>query len=143
MTNEQAKQEAIKKAYGEKWNRLDFRIKRHLLNVSHWMDMSRMGLYPIDLGYSDIEVEVDCEFWRPIELKGIEDNNGWIRIEPDGSNLPAKKDDDYLHSEKRDYKFIYKIGNRIEVVYYNGNKEHFIRNYTHYKPIEKELLPIY
>ncbi|WP_418124280.1 hypothetical protein ACNFU2_06570 [Chryseobacterium sp. PTM-20240506] len=41
-----------------------------------------MNLSPKDLGFDEVtECEVHCEFWRPIQLKGIENNNEWIKIE--------------------------------------------------------------
>lgn len=78
------KQEKIKEAFGDSWNLLTHSMQQHILNVHHWVDRSRnrMNLSPKDLGFDEgTECEVHCEFWRPIALKGIEDNNGWIKIE--------------------------------------------------------------
>lgn len=78
------KEQKIKESFGESWNLLTYSMQQHILTVHHWVDRSRnrMDLSPKDLGFDeDTECEVHCEFWRPIQLKGIEDNNGWTKIE--------------------------------------------------------------
>lgn len=67
-------------------------------------------------------------------LIGIEDNNGWILIEPDGSNLPAKND------------FVrwLDLANGLTDNLVMGNcKRYFMETFTHYKPVEIEKLPLY
>ncbi|WP_300685497.1 hypothetical protein [Chryseobacterium sp.] len=78
------KQQKIQEAFGKSWNLLSPSMQEHILHVHHWVDRSRnrMNLYPKDLGFDESkECEVYCEFWRPIQLRGIEDNNGWVKIE--------------------------------------------------------------
>ena len=66
----------------------------------------------------------------PSSIKGIETNNGWIKIESEEQRFP---DED------------------LWICNFNGNEQPFIHNaydfipekYTHYQPIEKPELPIY
>lgn len=99
MTNEEAKQQAIIKAFGDKWEMFTNEYQKHLLTRKHWVDMSipygalRQPNYyrnptQTAMGVDPMKCDAKHEFWRPIELKGLETNNGWTRIEPDGSNLP-------------------------------------------------------
>lgn len=142
-TNENAKKEAIKKSYGEKWHELPNSVKYHLLNVSNgFIDISTMGCFAEDLGYENEDIERNCEFWRPLKLKGIENNNGWIRIEPDGSNLPKNEG-----SYKTGY--FDGGGNFCKDNGLCGIKHLLYRFYersfkiTHYKTIDPVLPPIY
>ena len=122
MTNLEAKQEAIKKAYGENYIHAD---------INGWI---RFGMYvPTDLGienYDDIN-----GFWRCKSLQGIENNKGWIRIE--------SKDD--LPKEEGNY-FIVRNNNEVGTSYFIPNNDFSVmdwRDITHYQPIEKPKLPIY
>lgn len=130
-TNEEAKQEAIKKAYGEHWDK-----------VKHCIDGD--GYFHIDevedtgLDYDTLDRKGSSRF-RPNSLSGIENNQGWIRIEPDGSNLPTKKGS-YKCVKSED-------GLIIEMNFYPDDKKWYyglkLMKPSHYKPIEKELPPIY
>ena len=122
MKNLEAKQEAIKKAYGENYIHAD---------INGWI---RFGMYvPTDLGienYDDID-----GFWRCKSLQGIENNKGWIRIE--------SKDD--LPKEEGNY-FIVRSNNEVGTSYFIPNNDFSVidwRYITHYQPIEKPKLPIY
>ena len=122
MKNLEAKQEAIKKAYGENYIHAD---------INGWI---RFGMYvPTDLGienYDDID-----GFWRCKSLQGIENNKGWIRIE--------SKDD--LPKEEG-YYFIVRSNNEVGASYFIPNNDFSVidwRYITHYQPIEKPKLPIY
>ena len=122
MKNLEAKQEAIKKAYGESYIHAD---------INGWI---RFGMYvPTDLGIENYD-EIDG-FWRCKSLQGIENNKGWIRIE--------SKDD--LPKEEGNY-FIVRSNNEVGTSYFIPNNDFSAidwRNITHYQPIEKPKLPIY
>ena len=122
MTNLEAKQEAIKKAYGENYIHAD---------INGWI---RFGMYvPTDLGIENYD-EIDG-FWRCKSLQGIENNKGWIRIE--------SKDD--LPKEEGNY-FIVRSNNEVGTSYFIPNNDFSVmdwRDITHYQPIEKPKLPIY
>lgn len=163
MTNEQAKQEAIKKSVNDYYDNYPL-VKPYVQGN---------GYFPITNGYiSNLNDDVKAFYksldgvdylqaedhekynshFRPKELSkiiaNVETNNGWIRIEPDGSNLPKKDIDCHI--------IIKSSGNvRVTRFYLKNFKgwnnvftsDHVIgvgwENVTHYKPIEKELLPIY
>ena len=81
MTNLEAKQEAIKKAYGEYWE-----LVKDLVRTDGSLSE------PVWIG-SDIDIDYDdfsTGYFRPKSLKGIENNNGWIRIESE-ADLPEKE----------------------------------------------------
>ena len=122
MTNLEAKQEAIKKAYGENYIHADIN------------GCIRFGMYvPTDLGIENYD-EIDG-FWRCKSLQGIENNKGWIRIE--------SKDD--LPKEEGNY-FIVRSNNEVGTSYFIPNNDFSAidwRDITHYQPIEKPKLPIY
>lgn len=122
MTNLEAKQEAIKKAYGEYFIHADKNgWIRHLMYC------------PSDLGIENYD-EMDG-FWRCKSLQGIEDNNGWSVI----PNIHDKE------IEKGQYWVMYPNG-FIEVAYYDSTMESYKfwkLNFTYYQPIEKPLKPIY
>ena len=115
MTALNAKQEAIKKAYGEYYIHSD---------INGWM---RFGMYcPTDLGIENYD-DMDG-FWRCKSLQGIENNNGWIRIESE-ADLP--KEGNY---------FVAKNKTVIETSYFMPDNDFSLiewRNITHYQPIEK------
>ncbi|MHA7822490.1 hypothetical protein ACVVIH_06980 [Chryseobacterium arthrosphaerae] len=84
------KEQKIQEAFGKSWSLLSPSMQQHILKVHHWVDRSRnrMNLSPKDLGFDEeTECEIHCEFWRPKSLSGIENNNGWIKIESE-SDLP-------------------------------------------------------
>jgi len=126
-----AKQEAIKKAYGE-----HFETVKTFIDENGWMFTID---FPTQNNSIDIEFHKNGYSLRPISLSNIEFNNGWTRIEPDGSNLPEKDGN---------YKIMTDIGMLNESFPFLRDVEHNYTSWTdggitHYKPIEKELLPIY
>jgi len=153
MTNEEAKQEAIKKAYGDNYELCK-------PDENGWIYHKIIGHgkktfnHPHNFGYADnrtiIETCLDHSNpgnykWRLRSISFIEDNNSWIRIEPDGSNLPATSPQLYnvyydgslnsFSKKETDFKFPYSCI-KIGIM-------HKQRLITHYKPITPELKPIY
>ena len=129
MTNLEAKQEAIKKAYGEYWEN----VKDYVDNDG-WIDNSIPKFTFGQLKNLDLEYKNDV-FFRPKSLQGIENNKGWIRIE--------SKDD--LPKEEGNY-FIVRNNNEVGTSYFIPNNDFSVidwRDITHYQPIEKPKLPIY
>ncbi|GGG97489.1 hypothetical protein [Pedobacter zeae] len=128
MTNEQAKQEAIKKAYGDHYG--IFKPNENGIG-------SAIG--GIDENKYETISSGFVNTYRPKVLRGIETNNGWIRIEPDGSNLPGNM------STSR-FKIYYDL---IDNQYHESFDALGVRNMfrqhccTHYKPFQPELKPIY
>ena len=126
MTNLEAKQEAIKKAYGEYYIHSD---------INGWM---RFGMYcPTDLGIENYD-EMDG-FWRCKSLQGIENNNGWIRIESE-ADLPKEG---MHHSILLDSECINGYRNYDVIVFYEVSSRYRKKEISHYQPIEKPKPPIY
>jgi hypothetical protein len=97
----------------------------------------------LDDPYGNIEweiLEADLIKWRPISLKGIENNNGWINIESE-SDLPKEYDfyDACCFNEK--------FKNDVPMFY--GCNLPDLRNYfdeeliTHYRPAIKHEYPLF
>lgn len=133
------KEQKIQEAFGESWNLLSHSMQQHILNVHHWVDRSRnrMNLSPKDLNFDEsTECEVHCEFWRPIQLKGIENNNGWIKIENE-KDFPTKDDSDY---------WIIKNG-KVQMFHWAKgetlNSVVWLSIISHYQPIDQPKPPIY
>lgn len=89
MTNEEAKQQAIKNAYGQYYDM----FKEYIDENGY---VAQKSLFFPSLGIShDFEIQVKGfepkgeTKWRPKQLQGIEDNNGWIRIESE-NDLPKE-----------------------------------------------------
>lgn len=145
MTNEQAKQEAIKKAYGECYGLIVKDLDEYNKDTTTWAietflkvgeayynflsEKTKLSLQDKDFTVIQSYVVLD-------ELKNIRGNNGWIRIEPDGGNLPDIHID-FIWLRKSD-------GVTKDKFHINGHSKHDVLNcYSHYKPIKEELKPIY
>lgn len=128
MINEELKQEAIKKAYG-------FGYRGDKINELGWFIMKNTESdKPNHNGFSDCDVDIAAFAWRPKSLRGLETNNGWIKIEQDGSNLP-----------KFGY---YWVKNSENGEMYNSTidpnrREAMVEYFSHYQPIIKPEPPIY
>ena len=129
MTNLEAKQEAIKKAYGEYFIHAD---------INGWI---KFGMYcPSDLGIEDYDEIVDTiGIWRCKSLQGIENNNGWIKIESE-ADLPKEG---MHHSILLDSDCINGYRNYDVIVFYEVNSRYRKKEISHYKPIEKSKVPIF
>jgi len=155
MTNEEAKQEAIKKAYGKSYT-----MCKPFIDQNGWCvvfkdsDEKFKGIAGNQTHFEENEIEGGiCTHsihgkgisFKPKSLGDLECNNGWIRIEPDGSNLPATSPQLYnvyydgslnsFSKKETDFKFPYSCI-KIGIM-------HKQRLITHYKPITPELRPIY
>lgn len=120
------KQEVIKQAYGEHWGKVKTRV-----DENGWC-----FIYYEEIGINIFGTEYEFkEFsqWRPISLKGIETNNGWIKIES-GNDI---QDGDYWMLEHDGT-----ISPCFEIDQ-DSQKNNLHKYYTHYQPIVKPLPPIY
>ncbi len=119
------KEEKIKEAYGEFWE-----------TVKYYVDDDGWACYPNvqshDYNFGELEFKRDCTFLRPISLQGIEDNNGWIKIESE-SDLPKDDCDVYCN-----------VAGVICIKRFQLNMTlWWLRYVTHYQPIQKPQQPIY
>lgn len=125
-----AKEDKIKKAYGDIYD----------WDENGWLiygcdEANEFGYEPF--GEYETRNHVDGIYeWRPKSLQGIENNNGWIKIESE-KDLP--KEDCNCH-------IIYKNGimsiDKYFVKHKNFNTNHFF-HIEYYQPIQKPSLPIY
>jgi len=135
MTNEQLKQQAIQEAYGEYYK--------------HWKsDINDNGELLTDLPIPN-QMRQDLKLRSfstvlhiPSLLIGIKDNNGWIRISEDGSNLPADEGKYFVYSTV-DWHPFYRMdvfcGRLSNAVHHVTGKPIF----THYRPVVEHPKPVY
>jgi hypothetical protein len=123
------KQEKIREAYGE-----HFETVKDYVDENGWCNayFSGAGLFQHDVIFKKGLIEK----WRPKSLAGIEDNNGWIKIESDNFPKLANK-----MSEIENY-FVLTNENEIQIAP-NINFWYWRIHYTHYQPIFKPKKPIY
>jgi hypothetical protein len=123
------KQEVIKKAYGEYWELVKDLVRPDgSLSEAVWMG-SGMEMIP----YQDYSTG----YLRPLSLVGIENNNGWVKIESE-EDLPKKSGD---------YWVILNDGRISQYSSYDHEdilcKGYMRQQMTHYQPIQKPKPPIY
>ncbi len=130
-----SKQEAIQKAYGEHWETIKLYV-----DENGWLNGNSQSN---ENGYIWNQMYDICEIGhnkiRPKSLSGIENNNGWIKIESE-DDLPKETDT---------YFFIGRITCKIMKDYFtadskvNGFNNCQFNLYSHYQPIQKPKPPIY
>lgn len=131
-----AKQEAIKKAYGEFWET----VKDHV-DENGWINCKDIdyfkdcGFMRDQVHYIDNGREWDnfkIIFWRIPSLQGIENNNGWIRI-----------DDFVKYTDEKFWIFNSHTNDLYQGQLFDDDMFPINRYATHYQPIQKPKLPIY
>ena len=122
------KQEKIQEAYGKYWEQV-----KDYVDENGWC-------YAFFTLKTYFKTDFTSEKWRPKSLIGIEDNNGWIKIE----NVNDVSDLEYGVSEV--YALKPNIINSVSgsIVRNDEITELFEEGWiTHYKPIKKSVSPIY
>lgn len=130
MENKTPKEIAVEKVYGDKYD----------WDENGWLYYSvdehgESGYEPF--GEYDKRNEIDGSFeWRPISLRGLEDNNGWFilptkKILPYGYYWVRVKQPTTLVEDE----FIFHLKDGVGIIPYAYA--------THYQPIEKPQPPIY
>lgn len=121
------KEEKIKEAYGEYW-----KYVKNIENIKSngsFEFKGRVEDYNFNGEFKIIWIGVNFFIAIPFDLQGIENNNGWIKIESEG----------YLPKEELDYFILYKN----EVHYFFGRICDLNECTTHYQKIIKPKPPIY
>lgn len=122
------KEEKIKEAYGKYYPQLKDAIDENGWS-SNWNHFASVET----ILFAKEDIEKSKGKWRLKSLQGIEDNNGWVKIESE-DDLPKESGDYYvIHSGSINY-------------YPMAEKELFIKwigVYSHYQPITKPQPPIY
>lgn len=134
------KQERIKDAYGEYWDRV-----KGFVDKNGWTEYPKLGSSKllIDFG-GEYGAMPDQFFCRPSSLKGIEDNNGWIKIESE-KDLPKQDVDVHLMLSLFNGKhgLFYTIGlwdNELKAFFSGRSK---LTKVTHYQPIQRPEFPLF
>ena len=138
------KQETIAKAYGEHWETVkDFVDENGLIRYDNYKYF-KLFLFDRMVAYDSKGV-----FWIPKSLKGIENNNGWIKIESE-ADLP--KDDEFKFNETF---LVYYCCKGCSNMIFKGSIDKYTLKFrditnklekekvTHYQPIVKPEPPIY
>lgn len=124
------KEEVIKEAYIEYWEQLSDSAKFHALNNNGWLHYNHILFANGTL--LDC-IEMDClsniDTFRPKSLQGIENNNGWIRIESE-ANLP--KETGYYHVINKKGKYF-----RKRYLKHMDSQNEKWKQVTYYQPIIK------
>ena len=143
------KQEKIQEAYGQHWETVKEFVDDNGW-IRHYLGTPLIFLqYHADNKYlfdNKVENKPDMflVFIRPKSLLGIEDNNGWIKIESE-ADLPKESYGKYhVFTKEPIYSDEPKSQNIEEFWGDDKNKtDWWIKNITHYQPIIKPLTPIY
>ena len=136
-----AKEQKIKEAYGEHWESMkEFVDENGWLMSSTFLKTNSRLYREIGKVFRNIKTEFKKNSfdYRPKQLSGIENNNGWISMEGEITNI--------LPTEKGDYFGLYPDGT-ISCFFFNPeddfDRELFLTELTHYQPIIKPNPPIY
>lgn len=147
------KQQAIKKAYGDKYDTLKDQI-----DENGWVEH-----YPGKEGHPNWrdllkdEYELQCieglpDYWRPASLNGLEDNRGWVSVK---DRLPENVDPDRERWIDIEYWIHTKHGGIFTANWdpdkKNGEHEWFVSDWnsipvdevTHWQPVVRPEPPIY
>ncbi|KUY20877.1 Uncharacterised protein [Elizabethkingia miricola] len=132
---ETPKEQAIKAAYGELYDKYKNRI-----NENGWFNAEDPKKHkPNHLGFIIGDVEIlSSLYWRPKVLNGIETNNSWTRIE--------SEEDNPKESGKYWVILSHYSGKKSPVTqecYYIGKGWDSFLDVTHYQPIETPKPPIF
>lgn len=125
------KQEKIKEVYGNL-----FETHSHLIDPEGWLNNGNENDY-LTMGETNFLGDCDFKkdiFFRPKSLQGIEDNNGWIKIESE-KDLPAHGYYEVilLNSGKQSRAI---LDNEFYIIFQ-------MKRYSHYQPIVEFKKPIY
>ncbi|OPC51499.1 hypothetical protein BAY06_03995 [Elizabethkingia anophelis] len=142
---ETPKEQAIKAAYGEHWGKV-----KDYVNENGWCDFKAVfgdigngkGLEGIELETVDNYDPKYCYWKRPKSLSGIENNNGWTRIESE-EDLPK---DDYFGD-------LFEVGFLDESGFFHHERKRCSfkslkwmyekKLITHYQPVQVPKPPIF
>lgn len=126
------KEEKIKEAWGEYYNEIEF-----YLTESGFMPY----VYDVRMIRNENKIEFEhlpnnANLFRPKSLKGIENNNGWVKIESE-NDLPKENEQHYWTITENNPDIKERYFNKFFNEYKGEGKV------THYQPIEKQKPPIY
>lgn len=124
-------QQVIQEAYGEYWELFSTEEQDLILKNKGWVSKFNHPLHWEMEKFYEIETLAYGvgTSWRPKSLQGIENNNGWIKIE---------SEEQYDKLENGSYHWY-----NIEKDVYDDGDLMSYGVFTHYQPIEKPKPPIH
>ena len=125
------KQEKIQEAYGSRYISL-----KESINCNGWINQNVTTRALFD----SLEFDEKINSMRPLELKGIENNNDWIKIESK-DDLPNNWQQ--LHFVIKGFEENENSGYYYDGLFWNLNEAYVKEIVTHYQPILKPQPPIY
>lgn len=125
------KQEIIKQAYGNYYPQLE-----RCLDENGWSNNWNHFISVESRIFQPEEIEKNGKCWRPKSLQGLEDNNGWIKIENE-EDLPKVDGINCWIITENNKQIRQRWFNKFWNEYEGEGKV------THYQPIEQPKPPIY
>ena len=123
------KEEVIKKAYGESWEILkDYINQNGFINCVKNRKLSLIPYFEVS------QIEFKENEARPKVLKGIENNNGWVKIYCE-NDLPQFDCHCWFMNKRQRL-----VNGRFLV---EGRIDFLMKNATHYKIVADPELPLY
>jgi len=128
------KEEKIKEAWGVLYEKYKERIS---LDDGYLHIKSNKALKEVKSIFNEIQFTVGggISIFRPRQLQGIENNNGWIKIESE-DDLPKESGEYHVFNTEDVFTENFR---RLS----DSNRKMWLKLYTHYQPIEKPKPPIY
>lgn len=120
------KEEAIRKAYG-------INFEKYNVTENGYSIEDNSAFYPNIEWHPGIS-----QLWRPLELKGIETNNGWIKIESE-EDFPTENSGLYFVYDGNDVG----IARMSTILFRCLTSNEVYSDVTHYQPIVKPENPVY
>ena len=132
------KLEIIKKAYGEHYEQM-----KPFINENGWFDKNSFYNNKFDFNYEELDKSFTHkeDFMRPIELNGLDNNKGWVKIYRE-NDMPQFDCDCFIIDKVKGIVTGQwrQAPNEIED---KKARAFWLDKATHYKIIEKPELPLY
>jgi len=118
-----------------KWADLGIILLNSQYDFDGWIEVNELEKNQLIPSKNDKEVD-KMMLCRPKSLQGIEDNNGWSKMLEDG--LP-KTTGEYIFLCPKKIQHTVFISNPLS----RAETNHFKNDFTHYKPLKTEPLPLH
>lgn len=140
------KKEKIQEVYGEYWCEEIDADGWYRLSIKSDKKLTDYMLNNKDLFESKVIKKPDWyeTYFRPKSLQGIENNNGWIKIESE-ADLPKDKYGMYHVVAKENFFCEEPKNQGIDDYWLNDNNKakNWIKDFSHYQPIVKPQPPLH